>query len=204
MCWRALFLSSFSNSVLTRCAQEQPSRRAYFDAALLWTFKAIHPGTYKCTKCSWFTLISVFTSHFIFNLVISRLVRCDTTRVELLRAFRHWGCVTSKIIENMKNTLGDVEELDGFEELKDEDKDRLRKAWEEGHVATEDVPETADASKILPGANADDEEKPKRKRAPAKKKAKDEEDGDDEPLEKPKRGRKKVHFLYYYYGKTVR
>ena len=44
----------------------------------------------------------------------------------------------------MKESLGEAEELDGFEELNDEDKARITKAWEEGHVDSADVPETQD------------------------------------------------------------
>ncbi|OSD02708.1 zf-PARP-domain-containing protein [Trametes coccinea BRFM310] len=84
--------------------------------------------------------------------------------------WRHWGCVTPKIINNMKDKLGEVEELDGFEELEEEDQERVKKAWEEGHVAPEDVPETARKPE---GEEGDDEEKPKKKAG----KKKDEDDG---------------------------
>ena len=68
------------------------------------------------------------------------------TDVNLLRsAWRHWGCTTRKILENMKESLGEAEELDGFEDLNDEDKARIKKAWEEGHVDPSDVPDTQDA-----------------------------------------------------------
>jgi hypothetical protein len=43
----------------------------------------------------------------------------------------------------MKSELKSADELDGFDALKDEDKERFRKAWEEGKVADEDIPETA-------------------------------------------------------------
>ncbi|KAG2068407.1 zf-PARP-domain-containing protein [Suillus decipiens] len=97
-------------------------------------------------------------------------------------AWRHWGCTTAKIISNMKSQFESADELDGFDDLKDEDKERLRKAWEEGKVADEDIPETA---RKAPGEEAeDDEEKPK-KRAPAKAK----KDASGEDGEKPKRKR---------------
>ncbi|KAH6890945.1 hypothetical protein BKA70DRAFT_1027346, partial [Coprinopsis sp. MPI-PUGE-AT-0042] len=57
-------------------------------------------------------------------------------------AWRHWGCTSRKIIENIKQSLGDAEELDGFENLQDEDKTKVCKAWEEGHVDASDVLET--------------------------------------------------------------
>ena len=39
-------------------------------------------------------------------------------------AWRHWGCVTPKIITNMKKSFDEADELDGFDELKDEDKEK--------------------------------------------------------------------------------
>lgn len=98
-------------------------------------------------------------------------------------SWRHWGCTTSKLISNMKERLdGDVEELDGFDELRDEDKDRLRRAFEEGKVADADVPPSA--GKPAAGDTTEGE-KPKKKRAPAKKKTETEaEEGDEE---KPKK-----------------
>ncbi|KAF8449007.1 poly polymerase and DNA-ligase Zn-finger region-domain-containing protein [Boletus edulis BED1] len=58
-------------------------------------------------------------------------------------AWRHWGCTTAKIITNMKAAFSDPEDLDGFEELKEEDQARVRRAWEEGQVADEDIPASA-------------------------------------------------------------
>ena len=58
-------------------------------------------------------------------------------------AWRHWGCVTPKIITNMKKSLEAVDELDGFEDLNPEDQAKIRKAWQDGHVADEDVPDSA-------------------------------------------------------------
>lgn len=82
----------------------------------------------------------------------------------------------------MKAKFSDPEDLDGFEDLKEEDQARVRRAWEEGHVADEDIPPSA----RKPADTENDEEKPKKKRAPAKKKA--EEEGDEEE-EKPKKKR---------------
>ncbi|KAI0027552.1 hypothetical protein K488DRAFT_61207, partial [Vararia minispora EC-137] len=72
-------------------------------------------------------------------------------------AYRHWGCVTPKILQNMKASLGEVENLDGFENMKPEDQERIRKAWEEGHVAEDDIPETADKTKLIGGAEGDED-----------------------------------------------
>jgi hypothetical protein len=120
----------------------------------------------------------------------------------------------------MKSQFESADELDGFDDLKDEDKERLRKAWEEGKVADEDIPETA---RKAPGEEAEEEEekpkkrapakakkdaagedgeKPKRKRAPAKaKKAEDEgdEDAEDKPKKAPARKpRAKVQYFQHF------
>ncbi|ETW75824.1 hypothetical protein HETIRDRAFT_243903, partial [Heterobasidion irregulare TC 32-1] len=58
-------------------------------------------------------------------------------------AWRHWGCVTPLIFTNMKQQFNEASELDGFDDLKEEDQERVTKAWEAGHVADEDIPETA-------------------------------------------------------------
>ncbi|PIL27746.1 transcription factor [Ganoderma sinense ZZ0214-1] len=88
-------------------------------------------------------------------------------------SWRHWGCVTSKIISNMKDSFNEADELDGFDELKDEDQERIKKAWEDGHVAAEDVPETAKKA----DGDEEDEEEEKPKKKGGKKKAEEEDDG---------------------------
>ncbi|KAH9943531.1 zf-PARP-domain-containing protein [Amylocystis lapponica] len=92
-------------------------------------------------------------------------------------SWRHWGCVTETLIKNMKKSFEDPDDLDGFDELSGDDQEKIRKAWEEGHVADEDIPESARKS-----GNEDeeeeDEDKPKAKKAGAKaSKKKDEGDG---------------------------
>ena len=67
----------------------------------------------------------------------------------------------------MTKAVENAEDLDGYEDLRDEDKAKIDTAWEVGHVADEDIP----ASARKPAKEDDDgEEKPKKKRAPAKKK----------------------------------
>ncbi len=88
-------------------------------------------------------------------------------------SWRHWGCVTPKIITNMKDSFNDADELDGFDDLNDEDQDRLKKAWDDGHVAVEDVPETAKKG----DGDEEDEEEEKPKKKGGKKKVEEEDDG---------------------------
>lgn len=81
--------------------------------------------------------------------------------------FLDWGCVSKKVIENTKRKVDAADELDGFEELEPADQEKVKTAWEEGHVADEDIPESA--RKHPANEGDDDDEKPK-KRAPARKK----------------------------------
>ena len=87
----------------------------------------------------------------------------------VVSVWRHWGCVTSQILTNFKKSFSAADELDGFEELKAADKERVRKAWEEEKIADEDIP---DSAKKGSGEEEEEEAKPKKKRAPPKKKAK--------------------------------
>jgi len=80
----------------------------------------------------------------------------------------------------MKKSFPEADELDGFDDLQPEDQDKIRKAWDDGHVADEDVPETARKPDAVEDAN--EEVKPKKKRAPAKK------DGEGD-VPKPKKAR---------------
>jgi len=78
----------------------------------------------------------------------------------------------------MKKSLDEASELDGYDDLKPEDKKKIDKTWEDGHVADEDIPESAKK----PAGEDGEEEKPKRKKAAPKK-------TDEEGGEKPKRAR---------------
>jgi len=88
----------------------------------------------------------------------------------------------------MKKSFSEADELDGFDELQPEDQDRIRKAWDDGRVADEDVPETA--RKPEKADDASEEEKPKKKRAPPKK-----DDAGD--VAKPKKARTSKKVCHY-------
>ena len=96
-------------------------------------------------------------------------------------AWRHWGCVTPKIIENAKKSSDGAEDLDGFEDLSEEDQQKLKTAWEVGHVAEEDIPPTI--------KKEDDEEGKLKKRATRKMETEDEGEGEGEG--KPRKARRK-------------
>lgn len=101
-------------------------------------------------------------------------------------AWRHWGCTTEKIISNMKNQFSESSELDGYEDLKPEDKQKVDTAWKSGHVAEEDIPQSA--RKPIVEGEEEDRVKPKKTTARGAKKASNSEG--EAPAEKPKRSRK--------------
>jgi hypothetical protein len=76
--------------------------------------------------------------------------------------------VTAKVLTNVKKIHDEASDLDGFEDLNEADQARITKAWEDGHVADEDIPESA--------------------RKPAKEGDEDDDEDDDE--DKPKKKKK--------------
>lgn len=149
-----------------------------------------------------------------------RLGTVNEVKGHISWAYRHYGCTTSTVFNNMKKAYGAASEVEGFDQLKPEDQEKFTKAWDKGEVEPEDVPASAkaaegeEAPKKKPsrprkkqktsdyGDDDDDEEdepKPKKKAAPRRKKKKadsddDEDDEDDEDYnvgQKRKRGGKK-------------
>ncbi|KZT07995.1 zf-PARP-domain-containing protein [Laetiporus sulphureus 93-53] len=57
--------------------------------------------------------------------------------------WRHWGCVAPVFIKNTKRYFEKADEIEGFKDLRPEDQEKVRKAWAEGKVADEDIPESA-------------------------------------------------------------
>ncbi|PYI25699.1 zf-PARP-domain-containing protein [Aspergillus indologenus CBS 114.80] len=142
--------------------------------------------------------------------------------------WRHWGCVTPNVIENLKDAIKelsggdetDCSALDGFDELSEENQEKVRRALEQGHVDDEDwkgdvevnrpgmkgfrsnatKKEAAAKKKAQAKAEEEDEAEPtpkskKRSRAQPKKESKVEAEADGEQQEqeeapKPKRSRK--------------
>lgn len=51
-------------------------------------------------------------------------------------AWRHFGCMTAKQFQNIKNDFDEADDVDGFEELTPEDQEKFRKAFAEGHGAS--------------------------------------------------------------------
>ena len=90
----------------------------------------------------------------------------------------------------MKKNFEEGSELDGYGDLRPEDQAKIIKAWQDGRIPDEDIPESARKP-----ADEDEEEKPKKaKRAPAKKKA-TASGGDAEERPKRKTAAAKVRSL---------
>ncbi|KAL8785965.1 MAG: hypothetical protein Q9213_003041 [Squamulea squamosa] len=54
-------------------------------------------------------------------------------------AWRHWGCVTPQQLSGLQDKLeGDVDMLDGYEELPEDCQEKVKRAVENGHVDDED------------------------------------------------------------------
>lgn len=94
----------------------------------------------------------------------------------------------------MKKSFSKADELDGFEELQPADQEKVRQAWNDDHVADEDVPETARKAQ---GDDEADEVKPKKKRSSTKK-----DDAGEEAKPKKARTSKKVspYCLYAFHS----
>ncbi|PLB38473.1 uncharacterized protein BDW47DRAFT_104897 [Aspergillus candidus] len=57
--------------------------------------------------------------------------------------WRHWGCTTPKLISNIKESIGegedmDLDALDGYDELEAGEQEKIQRAFEQGHVDDED------------------------------------------------------------------
>ena len=57
----------------------------------------------------------------------------------------------------MKKKASEASDLDGFGDIRSEDQDKVVKAYEDGHVAEEDIPESVKKQ------DGDEDEKPKKK-----------------------------------------
>ncbi|OLL21729.1 PARP-type zinc finger-containing protein [Neolecta irregularis DAH-3] len=106
-------------------------------------------------------------------------------------AWRHWGCVTPKVLENVGNAFDDIEkEMDGYDEIEDRDKLKIKAAVESGQLAEEDKTVPVDGHK----ESGDEEENPKKKSGRSKEKVVSADEEPEEPSgEKTpkKRGRTK-------------
>ncbi|KAL8792461.1 MAG: hypothetical protein Q9195_004917 [Heterodermia aff. obscurata] len=127
--------------------------------------------------------------------------------------WRHWGCVSPRLIANMKEVIeNNFDYLDGYDELSEDVQETVRRAFEQGHVDDEDwkgvlCPATAssvrsadidqDVEQNRPGAKGFRSPAVKKKKKEEAKAARDAEAKDDEGSQSPskpaakKRGRGK-------------
>ncbi|OCF32768.1 hypothetical protein I316_05403 [Kwoniella heveanensis BCC8398] len=112
--------------------------------------------------------------------------------------WKHWGCVSEKVISNIKGDFPDPADLDGYDELPENYQEKVSAAMEEGHVADEDVPDSARKPPTPEGEEGEPSSSPaKKKSAPKKTKGKAEpeaevngKDGEAEKKSKKPRARK--------------
>jgi len=97
----------------------------------------------------------------------------------------------------MKKSVQEASDLDGYDDLRPEDQATVIKAWQDGHVADEDIPDSARKP-----ADEDGEEKPKKTKKAAVKKKANESDG--EAAEKPKKAKAtaKVRTLTFKWSRS--
>ena len=125
-------------------------------------------------------------------------------------AYKHWGCVTPQQLGNVQTELdNDPENLDGYEELPDDIKQKIAQAIQQGHVDDEDW--RGDVELNRPGMKGFRVKTPKKNReegeedvadieSPSKGKGKgkkrvkkddDDEEEDEAPKKKKSRGKAK-------------
>ncbi|KAI9245709.1 hypothetical protein EDC94DRAFT_628077 [Helicostylum pulchrum] len=57
--------------------------------------------------------------------------------------WRHWYCTTPKVLENMKSDFREPSGINGWQDLRPEDRERVQRAWEEGEIPENERPESA-------------------------------------------------------------
>ncbi|KIW08030.1 uncharacterized protein PV09_00974 [Verruconis gallopava] len=118
--------------------------------------------------------------------------------------YKHWGCVTPQVIENIKNLIeGDLSMFDGYDELPAEEQERVKRAIDQGHV--DDADWRGDVELNRPGKRGYRVKTPKKNsgkksesdegsptKGKKRKAKKDSEDTDDEAISvKKERGKLK-------------
>ncbi|KAL3482352.1 hypothetical protein BJX99DRAFT_216876 [Aspergillus californicus] len=126
----------------------------------------------------------------------------DTEKIQAF-FWKHWGCVTPKVISNMQEVVEEGDErdltlLDGFDELEPELQEKVARALAQGHVDHEDW--KGDPEMNEPGKAGFRVRTPKKKAAKATKAAEDEDEEVEEDAEEKKtptkaaKPRKRTHF----------
>ena len=105
---------------------------------------------------------------YVIHLVLSTGLELTSPR----SAWRHFGCAEPTLIEKMKASYGSADEVDGFADLQENEKEKVQRAWDAGEIPADDK-----------GPGEAVETGKKKAAVPRKKK-------DEDGAEKPKRGRK--------------
>ncbi|KAL8716337.1 MAG: hypothetical protein Q9220_000242 [cf. Caloplaca sp. 1 TL-2023] len=102
-------------------------------------------------------------------------------------AWRHWGCVTPTQLAGIKDALeGDMEMFDGYEELPDDLKEKVKSAVEAGHVNDDDW--RGDVEQNRPGKRGFRSPAAKKKKQKENQEENADEQGDQSPSQsKPKK-----------------
>ncbi|KAI9885933.1 MAG: serine/threonine protein kinase psk1 [Watsoniomyces obsoletus] len=78
--------------------------------------------------------------------------------------YKHWGCITPRVIANLKEVIEDnVDLFDGYDELPEPEQEKMRRALEQGHVDDDDW--KGDLELNRPGMNGFRKRTPKKKAA---------------------------------------
>ncbi|KAG1041717.1 hypothetical protein G6F43_012051 [Rhizopus delemar] len=72
--------------------------------------------------------------------------------------WRHWACCTPQVIRNMHTALSGPEELNGWDELREDDQERIRRTWEEGKIPDNEKPDPAHPKETKVDNVTDEEE----------------------------------------------
>ncbi|CAO3666547.1 unnamed protein product [Rhizopus stolonifer] len=57
--------------------------------------------------------------------------------------WRHWTCCSDQVFENMRKAMSGPEELNGWNELREDDQERVRRGWNEGSIPDNERPDPA-------------------------------------------------------------
>ncbi|KAI8985139.1 hypothetical protein BDB01DRAFT_850195 [Pilobolus umbonatus] len=55
-------------------------------------------------------------------------------------SWKHWTCVSPEVLSNMKESLSTPDIMKGWENLKEEDKEKIKEAWELGDIPNRPQP----------------------------------------------------------------
>ncbi|KAL4945467.1 hypothetical protein BDV06DRAFT_184662 [Aspergillus oleicola] len=109
-------------------------------------------------------------------------------------SWRHWGCVTPKVISNINDLIGegddrDLDMLDGYDELPADLQEKIKEALEQGHV--DDADWKGDVEMNKPGQSGFRVKTPNKKAKAADKDADKDKDNAAEDNEAPKSSKTK-------------